>query len=169
MRYLNGAAKDPMSPQVMLRRHASSAAAVFQRPKEREPVLDRAHHTVKKRPAPARPPLPARLRSHSAQPLPARPENDCTAQQVFVNAATSRICLANSLDGLFDPPAAVIVVQALHAPVRGLQSIRSVTEDKGDEIQAVSCWLGGLCKMSPTCDFLVASGCLGRTGVFTLV
>lgn len=154
MRHLSAgqAPDDPMSPQVMLRRHASSAADVFQRAKEPVPraAAERGHHTVKKRPAPARPPLPARLRSLSAQPLPNRcvelSPDDCAdpKEEVFVNTATSRICLARSIDGLFDSPRPVIVVQT-PVPVRGLQSLRSVSSDGVGEIQTVSCWLGGRC------------------------
>ena len=172
MRHLNAGQPpdDPMSPQVMLRRHASSAADVFHRAKEPVP---RGHHTLKKRPAPARPPLPARLRSLSVQPLPTRTEpsaNDCDdpKEEVYVNTATSRICLARSIDGLFDPPAPVIVVQTA-GPVRGLQSLRSVMNDGSGEIQTISCWLGGPCfeqvanirsipSKSRLFDFLFASG-----------
>lgn len=144
-----------MSPQIMLRRHASSAAALLER-KETAPTFrnDGGHHSVKKRPPPARPPLPARLRSISHQPLPGqfsefkgafrdmKPRPHSERHPVYVSSS-SRICFATSLDGLVE----ATKLQGCRPPAKlpcQIQTMRNVIEeDERLETQAVACWLEG--------------------------
>lgn len=144
-----------MSPQIMLRRHASSAAALLER-KETAPTFrnDGGQHSVKKRPPPARPPLPARLRSISHQPLPGqfsefkgalrdiKPRPNSDRHQIYVSS-TSRICFATSLDGLVG----ATKLQGCRPPATlpcQIQTMRNVIEeDERVETQAVACWLEG--------------------------
>ncbi|KZS15002.1 putative Guanine nucleotide exchange factor [Daphnia magna] len=164
-----------MSPQqiMLLRRHASSAAALLERKETEKPVAKSirndgaGQHSVKKRPPPARPPLPARLRSISHQPLPgqlsefqgalmrnvktdrSRSQNDNDPHQVYVSS-TSRICLANSLEGLVEPVAPKLDGCRPPAPLpssggrNNIQAMRNVTVEDTIEMQSVACWLEGL-------------------------
>lgn len=156
---------------MLLRRHASSAAALLERKETEKPAVKSmrndgaGQHSVKKRPPPARPPLPARLRSISHQPLPGqlsefqrglmsnvktdrlRTNND--PYQVYVSS-TSRICLANSLDGLVEPVAPKLDGCRPPAPLPSsggcgnIQTMRNVTVEDTVEMQSVACWLEGL-------------------------
>ena len=168
MRHLNGGIglhQDPMSPQIMLRRHASSAAALSERKEtatnsssssKEQPFRcydgGVGQHSVKKRPPPARPPLPARMRSISHQPLPghlseftAASCRDVRSSQVYVSS-TSRICLARTLDGLVDAPKldGCRPQAPLPPPAAGrIHAMRNVVVDDRVETQAVACWLEG--------------------------
>ncbi len=157
-----------MSPQqiMLLRRHASSAAALLERKDTTDkpsnvvnnlPTIRGAgQHSVKKRPPPARPPLPARLRSISHQPLPGqlsefraeliRNVKTDRGYQVYVSS-TSRICLANSLDGLVEKVAPKLDGCRPPAPLpprtANIQTMRNVTVGDTVEMQSVACWLEG--------------------------
>lgn len=188
--------RDPMSPQqiMLLRRHASSAAALLER-KDTTTTTDKpfannvvnnqlpptiragaGQHSVKKRPPPARPPLPARLRSISHQPLPGQlsefragelarnvKTDRCRGNindpyQIYVSS-TSRICLANSLDGLVEKVAPKLDGCRPPAPLpprtANIQTMRNVTVI-GDtvEMQSVACWLEGSFLLFSTPHFL---------------
>ena len=173
MRHLNGSIslhQDHMSPQIMLRRHASSAAVLLERKdKATVPAIrsDGGHQSMKKRTPPARPPLPARLRSISHQPLPDQLSEfrgalrDGTTTNLFDSqvyvSSTSRICFARTLDGLVEkassssPPSC-----PFQRSTRGahIQAIRNVTFEARIETQAVACWLEGLCLFSPSAAHL---------------
>ena len=178
MRHLSG--QDPMSPQIMLRRHASSAAALLER---KEASTTKNFHSVKKRPPPARPPLPARLRS--IQPLApggGQPNNLGAASdrkqkisvqpienQVYVTSS-SRICFGRSVEGLVEqvapklkgcrPPAPPPPPLTAGSPI---QTMRNVTVQDGIETQAMACWLEG----SFVERFLLSSS--SRSSCFELV
>lgn len=174
-----------MSPQqiMLLRRHASSAAALLERKETDKPssnlpaptIRGAGQHSVKKRPPPARPPLPARLRSISHQPLPGQlsefhgelmknvktdrrsrgSKDEDPHHQIYVSS-TSRICLANSLDGLVEKMAPKLVGCRAKAPLpptvgshtssrtnNNIQTMRNVTVEGTIEMQSVACWLEG--------------------------
>ena len=174
-----------MSPQqiMLLRRHASSAAALLERKETDKPssnlpaptIRGAGQHSVKKRPPPARPPLPVRLRSISHQPLPGQlsefqgelmknvktdrrsrgSKDEDPHHQIYVSS-TSRICLADSLDGLVEKVAPKLVGCRAKAPLpptvgshtssrtnNNIQTMRNVTVEGTIEMQSVACWLEG--------------------------
>lgn len=78
-----------------------------------------------------------------------RSQNDNDPHQVYVSS-TSRICLANSLEGLVEPVAPKLDGCRPPAPLpssggrNNIQAMRNVTVEDTIEMQSVACWLEGL-------------------------